>query len=427
MLLFTAGLCGAVAVLLGLVRALDSSRASLLPLLGGGHGSTGASHPLRSGLVVVQLTLALVLLTGAGLLVRTLGHLSSVELGFQAEGVVSAAVQLPAQRYPDEASRIRAAHQLEEALAALPGVQSVGLQRELHLGGSTTSSTVTVEGTDTTGVPRGAEHRVVSPGAFVALGVPLKTGRLLASTDTWGGARVAVVNESFARTFLSGREPLGSRFTIDSETWWTVVGVVGDVRHRELTAAPAPAFYLPVAQVGPPQLYLLMRGTPAPTLAQVREAVRGVDSELPVPALEQLGTLVARGQRHELLLQLLSALSGLALVLAALGIWGVVSYGITQRTRELSIRRALGATERNLVRLVVGSVGRMLGIALLVGLPAAVGLAQAARSLLYGVTPADFPTLLGGAALLGTVGMVAAWLPARRAAKVDPGLTLRAE
>ena len=114
-------------------------------------------------------------------------------------------------------------------------------------------------------------------------------------------------------------------------------------------------------------------------------------------------------------------------MLAALGIWGVVSYGITQRTRELSIRRALGATERDLVRLVVGSVGRMLGIALLVGLPAAVGLAQAARSLLYGVTPADFPTLLGGAALLGTVGLVAAWLPARRAAKVDPGLTLRAE
>ncbi|KFE68060.1 ABC transporter permease [Hyalangium minutum] len=427
-LLFTAGLCGAVAVLLGLVRALDSSRASLLPLLGGGHGSTGARHPLRSGLVVVQLTLALVLLTGAGLLVRTLAHLSSVDLGFHAEGVVSAAVQLPAQRYPDEASRIRAAHRLEEAVAALPGVQSVGVQRELHLGGSTTSSTVTVEGTDATGVPRSAEHRVVSPGAFEALGVPLKTGRLLASTDAWGSAPVAVVNEAFVRSFLAGREPLGSRFTIDRETWWTVVGVVGDVRHRELTAAPAPAFYWPVAQVGPPQLYLLMRGTPAPTLAQVREAVHGVDSELPVPALEQLGSLVARSrQRHELLLALLSALSGLALVLAALGIWGVVSYGITQRTRELSIRRALGATERNLVRLVVGSVGRMLGIALLVGLPAAVGLAQVARSLLYGVTPADIPTLLGCAALLGTVGLVAAWLPARRAAKVDPGLTLRAE
>lgn len=427
-LLFTAGLCGAVAVLLGLVRALDSSRASLLPLLGGGHGSTGGRHPLRSGLVVVQLTLALVLLTGAGLLVRTLAHLSSVDLGFHTEGVVSAAVQLPAQRYPDEASRIRAAQRLEESLAAIPGVQSVGLQRELHLGGSTTSSSVTVEGTDPTGVPRSAEHRVVSPGAFEALGVPLKTGRLLASTDTWGGARVAVVNESFVRSFLAGREPLGSRFTIDTETWWTVVGVVGDVRHRELTAPPAPAFYLPVAQVGPPQLHLLMRGTPAPTLAQVREAVRGVDSELPVPALEQLGSLVAKSrQRHELLLQLLSALSGLALVLAALGIWGVVSYGITQRTRELSIRRALGATERNLVRLVVGSVGRMLGLALLVGLPAAVGLAQAARSLLYGVTPADLPTLFGGAALLGTVGLVAAWLPARRAAKVDPGLTLRAE
>jgi predicted permease len=427
-LLFTAGLCGAVAVLLGLVRALDSSRASLLPLLGGGHGSTGARHPLRSGLVVVQLTLALVLLTGAGLLVRTLAHLSSVDLGFHTEGVVSAAVQLPAQRYPDEAARIRAATRLEEVLSALPGVQAVGLQRELHLGGSTTSSGVTVEGTEATGPARNAEHRVVSPGAFEALGVPLKRGRLLDATDTWGSTRAAVVNETFVRAFLAGRETLGSRFTFGGDTWWTVVGVVGDVRHRELTAPPAPAFYLPVAQVGPAQLHLLMRGTPVPTLAQVREAVHGVDSELPVPALEQLGAVVARSkQRHELLLQLLSALSGLALVLAALGIWGVVSYGITQRTRELSIRRALGATEGSLVRLVVGSVGRMLGLALLVGLPAAVGLAQAARSLLYGVTPADIPTLFGGAALLGTVGLVAAWLPARRAAKVDPGLTLRSE
>jgi predicted lysophospholipase L1 biosynthesis ABC-type transport system permease subunit len=206
------------------------------------------------------------------------------------------------------------------------------------------------------------------------------------------------------------------------------VGVVGDVRHRELTAPPSPAFYLPVAQAAPAQVFLIVRAAPVPTLAQVREAVRSVDPELPVPALEQLGALVERGrQRHVLLLRLLSALSGLALVLAALGIWGVVSYGVTQRMRELSIRRALGATESNLMRLVVGSAGRLVGIALVVGLPVAVGLGQAVRSLLYGVTPADIPTLLGGAALLGVVGLMAAWLPARRAAKVDPGLSLRSE
>jgi predicted permease len=425
---FTMGLCGGVAVLLGLVRALDSSRTSLLPLLGGGHGSTGARHPLRSGLVVVQLTLALVLLTGAGLLVRTLAHLSEVDLGFHTEGVVSAAVQLPAQRYPDEAARIRAAARLEEALTALPGIQAVGLQREIHLGGSTTSSGVTVEGTEDTGPRRHAEHRVASPGVFEALGVPLKRGRLFDVTDAKGSLPVAVVNESFVRAFLSGREPLGSRVNFGGETWWTVVGVVGDVRHRELTAPPSPAFYLPVAQAAPAQVFLIVRAAPVPTLAQVREAVRGVDPELPVPALEQLGALVERGrQRHVLLLRLLSALSGLALVLAALGIWGVVSYGVTQRMRELSIRRALGATESNLMRLVVGSAGRLVGIALVVGLPAAVGLGQAVRSLLYGVTPADIPTLLGGAALLGVVGLLAAWLPARRAAKVDPGLSLRSE
>jgi predicted permease len=427
-MLFTAALCGGVAVLLGLVRAFDSSRTSLLPLLSGGQGTTGASHPLRSGLVVVQLTLALVLLTGAGLLMRTLAHLSEVDLGFHTEGVVSAAVQLPGQRYPDEAARIRAAARLEEALTALPGIQAVGLQREIHLGGSTTSSGIIVEGTADSGPRRHAEHRVASPGVFEALGVPLKRGRLFDATDANGAPPVAVVNESFVRSFLSGREPLGTRITFDEETWWTVVGVVGDVRHRELTAPPSPAFYLPVAQAAPAEVFLIVRGTPMPTLAQVREAVRSVDPELPVPALEQLGALVERGrQRHVLLLRLLSALSGLALVLAALGIWGVVSYGVTQRMRELSIRRALGATESNLMRLVVGSAGRLVGIALVVGLPTAVGLGQVARSLLYGVTPADIPTLFGGAALLGVVGLFAAWLPARRAAKVDPGLSLRSE
>jgi putative ABC transport system permease protein len=427
-LLFTAGLCAGVAMLLGLVRALDSSRTALLPLLSGGHGSTGARHPLRAGLVVVQLALALVLLTGAGLLVRTLAHLSEVDLGFQPEGVVAAAVQLPAQRYPDEASRSRAATQLEEAVAALPGVQAVGLQRELHLGGSTNSSSVTVEGSNETGPRRHAEHRIVSPGAFKVLGVPLRSGRFLEEKDAPGAPPVAVVNEAFTRAFLSGRESLGARFNLGGDTWWTVVGVVGDVRHQELTKTPGPAFYLPMAQVGTPQLHVIVRGTPAPTLAQVREAVRGVDPELPVPALERLDSLVERSrQRHKLLLTLLSALSGLALVLATLGIWGVVSYGVSQRTRELSIRRALGASEGNLMRMVVGSAGRLVGIALLLGLPAAVGLGQAARSLLYGVSPSDIPTLLGVAALLGVVGLAAAWLPARRAAKVDPGITLRSE
>ncbi|WP_224367196.1 ABC transporter permease [Hyalangium versicolor] len=426
-LLFAAGLCVGVAVLLGLVPALDSARIALLPLLSGGHGSTGARHPLRAALVVVQLALALVLLTGAGLLVRTLAQLSEVDLGFHPEGAVSAAVQLPAQRYPDESSRVRVAARLEEALASIPGIRAVGLQREIHLAGSTTSSGVMVEGTDDTG-SRHAEHRIASPGAFEALGVPLKRGRLFDATDGQGAALVAVVNEAFVRSFLAGRDPLGSRFSFNSTTWWTVVGIVGDVRHIELTEAPGPAFYLPVAQTGPEVLNLIVRGSPEPTLAQVRSVVKGVDPELPVPTLQKLDALVARGkQRYELLLNVLSALSGLALLLAALGIWGVMSYSVTQRTRELSIRRALGATERNLVRLVVGAAGRLVGFALLVGLPAAVGLGQVARGLLYGVTPTDVPTLLGVAALLGMVGLIAAWLPARRAARVDPGLTLRSE
>jgi predicted permease len=427
-LLFAAGLCGLVSVLLGLVPAVDSSRFALLPLLGGGHGTTSARHPLRAALVVVQLALALVLLTGAGLLVRTLAQLSEVDLGFRPEGVVSAAIQLPEKRYPDEAARIRVAAQLEEALSALPGIQAVGLQREVHLAGSTTSSGIMLEGMAESAQRRHAEHRVASPEAFQALGVPLRRGRLFDATDAQGAPRVTVVNETFARSFFPGKEPLGTRISFDGSNWWTVVGVVGDVRHQELTRAPAPAFYLAVAQVGPEQLNLIVRGTPAPSLEELRSAVRGVDPELPVPSVEKLDTLVARGrQRYELMLTLLSALSGLALALAALGIWGVMSYSVTQRTRELSIRRALGATEGSLVGLVVGAAGRLVGLALLLGVPAAIGLGQAVRSLLYGVSPTDAPTLLGVAVLLGSVGLIAAWLPARRAARVDPGLTLRSE
>ncbi|WP_224247885.1 ABC transporter permease [Hyalangium gracile] len=427
-LLFASGLCVGVALLLGLVPAIDSSRVALLPLLAGGHGTTGVRHPLRAALVVVQLALALVLLTGAGLLVRTLGHLSEVDLGFRTEGVVSAAVQLPAQRYPDEDARTHAATQLEAALASLPGAQAVGLLREIHLGGSTTSSGIRVEGMDDTGTRRHANHRVASPGAFAALGVPLKSGRLFEATDAKGAPPVALVNETFVRMFLDKKPALGSRLSFDGTHWWTVVGVVGDVRHQELTQPPAPSFYLPMAQAAPAEMHLVVRGTPGPTLAQLRSAVASVDPELPVPALEKLDALVARGrQRHELMLSLLSGLSGLALLLAALGIWGVMSYNVTQRMRELSIRRALGATEGSLIRLVVGAAGKLVGFALLVGLPAAVGLGQAVRSLLYGVTPTDLPTLLGVAALLGAVGLIAAWLPARRAARVDPGLSLRAE
>jgi predicted permease len=351
-----------------------------------------------------------------------------VDPGFHPEGVVSASVQLPEQRYPDEAARVRVAARLEEAVSSLPGIQAVGLQRELHLAGSTTSSSIRLEGVEDPKVLRNPEHRVASPGAFLAQRVPLKRGRLFEATDTKGAVPVALVNEAFVRTFLNGKEALGTRFSYDDTTWWTVVGVVGDVRHRELTEPPAPAFYVPVAQVGPSQVYLLVRGTPSPTLAQLREAVHGVDPELPVPELEQLDTVVARGRRrHELLFTLLSSLSGLALLLAALGIWGVMAYNVTQRRRELSIRRALGATEGNLVWLVVGAAGRLVGIALLVGLPAAVGLGQTVRGLLYGVSPTDVPTLLGVAVLLSGVGLVAAWLPAQRAAKVDPGLSLRAE
>ncbi|WP_375744936.1 ABC transporter permease [Corallococcus interemptor] len=426
-LLFAVGLCTGTALLLGLVPALDSLQMTLSPLLKEGHGSTGTRHRLRSGLVVFQLVMALVLLTGAGLSMRTLIYLTHVELGFQPEGVMYASLQLPAHRYPDVDSRIRAAARLEESLSSLPGVDALGLQQDIHLGGSTRSSSVQVEATDDS-TRRPAEHRVASPGAFKTLGVPLRHGRLFEASDSAGAPEVAVVNESFVRVFLGGREPLGARFTFDGNRWWTVVGIVGDVRHRELTAPPAPAFYLPVGQVGPDQLTLVLRGAPAPTLRQVRTAVSGMDPELPVPSLEPLGALVARGrQRFTQVLTLLSAFSSMALALALLGIWGVVSYDVTQRGRELSIRHVLGASERSLIWLVVGETGRLVALSLLLGVPTAMGLGQGLRSLLHGVSPTDIPTLLEVAVLLGGVGLLAAWLPARRVAKTDPARALRAD
>jgi predicted permease len=424
-LLFSFLLCLLAGVLSGVGPALESTRPSLLGLLGGGRGSTAGHHPLRAALVVVQLALAVVLLAGAGLAVRTLSAMADVALGFTTEGVAYAHLQLPQQRYPDAASRARAASRLEEAVGALPGVGAVGLLEAVHLGGSTRASDVGVNGAEARVV---GEDRDASPGAFAALGVPLVRGRLFTAADGQGAERVALVNEAFVRAHLKGQEPLGARLDRGDGEVLTVVGVVGDVRHQELTDAPAPAFYRPVAQAAPQGFNLLVRGTPTPSLAQVRAAVQGVDPELPVSSLEPLSALVARSQeRHTTLLQLLSALSAVALVLSALGIWGVVAYGVTQRLRELSIRRALGATERGLVALVVGGVVRLVALALLVGVPAAVALAQGARGLLYGVAPTDLPSLLGSALLLGLVGLLAAWLPARRAARVDPALALRGE
>ncbi|MBF5046051.1 MULTISPECIES: ABC transporter permease [Myxococcaceae] len=427
--LFAAALCLGVGVLFGLAPALETTRGPLLPVLGAsGTGYTGARHPLRAALVVVQLALAVVLLAGTGLMLRTLSALADVRLGFEPEGAVATALQLPKARYADAASRQAAWDRVLSAAASLPGVQAAGLVESLHLGGSTTRTSFGLNGAEDDG-SRVAEYRSASPGAFAALKVPLRQGRLFTQADRAGSPPVAVVNEAFVRKYLAGQSPLGARLAIyEGEPPREVVGVVGDVRHVSLTQEPAPAIYVPVLQTGNAGSYLLLRAAPAPTLAQVREVLRQVDPELPVERLEPLGDTVARARnRQATMMRLMGGLSVLALALATLGVWGVVSYGVRQRTRELSIRRALGAPSGAVVRLVVGGAARLVGLALLAGLPAAVALALGLRSLLYGVKPLDVPTLLAVALLMSAVGLAAAWVPARRAARVDPGLALKGE
>ena len=438
---FTFLISAATSLLFGLAPALQASRPDLTDALKeGGRSSAGpARNRLRSVLVISEVALSLVLLIGAGLMIRSFAKLSQVDPGFNPDEVLTIGVSLLRNKYPEEERVASFYSQLLERAAATPGVVSAGAISELPLSGSNTSDSFTIEGRPPVAKQEepSTEYRVVTPRYFESMGIPLLAGRDFAETDTKQAPNVVVINEAFANRHFAGESPLGHRIRLQGQERdpLLIVGVVGDVRQLGLDQQPIPEAYVPFLQDPLSKTYhrsmtivARTKSDPGSVAGSLRAELTALDKSLPVfalkPMTEYLRDSLAR-RRFNLIL--LTAFGGVALVLAAIGIYGVISYGVTQRTHEIGIRMALGAEKGDVLRLVVrqGMIMTLGGVA--IGLLASLALTRLMETLLFGVSVTDPLTFTAIALLLTCVALLACFVPARRATKVDPLVALRYE
>jgi putative ABC transport system permease protein len=425
-------------VLFGMLPALVAGREDLSQTLRDAtRGTTrgvGRSR-VRSALVVVEVALALVLLVGAGLLARSFWQLQQVDPGVQPEQVLTMRLTLAASVYDEEAARRTLAAELIPRLESLPGARSAGAVGPfLPLSGEKSSTMYLVEGRPppSEGEEPGADIRVVAGEYFRTLGIPLLRGRLFDDRDHENSPTVFVINEALAREQFPGQDPVGQRLSY----WWgdmlggEVIGVVGSVREMGPTEDPSPAIYRAHRQDPVGQLHLVIRtaGDPLALAGVASAAVRGIDPNLAVGEVRTMETVLGRTiARPRMNVLLLGIFSGMALLLAAIGIYGIISYSVTQRLHELGVRVALGAQPRDVLRLVVGQGLALTVAGLGVGLLTAVAVTRVMASLLFGVSATDPGTLAAVSLFLVAVATLASYLPARRATRIDPIDALRAE
>jgi len=437
-LTFTAAISVAAGVLFGLAPALQSARVELNAVLkqaGARAGVSGTSRRLRNMLVVSEVALAMVLLVGAGLMLQTLGRLGSTDPGFQPERLLTVTTELPGTRYSTGAERMAFANSVMDRLHALPGVVSAGFASDLPFTSIGDSDGCRVEGRPNPGnAALDALYRETTNGYLQTIGARLVAGRFFSEFDRAGSQLVLIVNETFARMFWpSPQSALGHRVQVggEAEPWRTIAGVVADIRERGLLLSMKPAVYLDEDQVHRPNnTYLAVRtaGDPLSLLPAVRQAIWSVDREQPVSNPGSMRDLMRRetGSRRQAMI-LLNAFAALALVLAGLGIYGVLSFAVAQRTREIGIRLALGAEPGSVVGMMLRTGLNVAGIGVAAGVAAAFVLTRALAHLPYGVSAADPLTFAAVAVFLLTVSAVACYVPARRAATVDPLIALRYE
>jgi predicted permease len=441
-LVFTLGTVLLTGVLFGLAPSMRAARTDLNDALKKGGRTPGArTGKLRSGLVVAEMALALVLLIGAGLLARSFWRILSVDTGLRREPLVALQTSLPESRYPQPVTFANFGDAVLERLHALPDVQSVGLTSHVPLGSGGNSISVTILGrppVEPQQLPN-AHYRAVSAGYFSTLGIPVVAGRGFDDRDRASSTRVAVINQTMAQRLWPKENPIGHRFLLDDREKEPVeiVGVVANVKHFGPAADIQPEFFVPFAQgresfwrFANRSFYIVVqpRGEIAAATSAVRRAVWSADSELPlyrVTTLQQLHRdSMAMPRVYGLLL---SGFAMSALLLAAIGIYGVMAYTVAQRTREIGVRLALGASRPDVIKLIVGGGVRLALLGGGIGLLAALALTRLIASQLYQVSATDPEVFIGLAVLLIVIGLVACWLPARRAAKVDPMIALRAE
>jgi putative ABC transport system permease protein len=420
----------------GCAPAWQASRAELTEALKeGGRGVSGGRSRLRSLLVVTEVAFSLMLLIGAGLLLQSFRRLLAVNPGFNPQGVLTATIALPSGTYGEEARQAAFFQQALSRVAALPGVAAAGVVDPMPLGGSMAMNSFSIEGRPPLSAgERPATHsRVISAAYLQAIGIPLLRGRALAERDDAAAPRVLLINESFARRFFPNEDPLGQRIrlTIAPNFVAEVVGVVGDVKHRSLDREAGPEAYVSYLQVPTPIMSLIVRaaaGEPLQLAPSVRQAIAQVDKDQPLADVKPLAAWLDESvARQRFNLWLLAVFAVVALLLAASGIYGVISYAVTERTHEIGIRVALGAQRQDVLRLVVGQGLALTLAGVGVGVVGALALTRWMTELLFGVTPTDPLTYVGVAALLVSVALLACYLPARRATKVDPMIALRCE
>jgi putative ABC transport system permease protein len=433
-LAFTAGLSLLTGLFAGLAPALHVSGADVQETLkeSGNAGSSARGTWLRSGLAVAEVASALVLLVGAGLLVKSFLRLQQVESGLRPEGVVTMRVSLPASRYDTAQKTSGFYRDVLERVSALPGVEAAGIINMLPLQRYGNNGEIQVEGRPP--LPPGqvplTEYRRASAGYFKALGIPLLAGRVFEAADEAEGARSVVVSQTLVRTFFPEGEALGKRINPGGDSWWTIVGVVGDVKQSGLTQPSRPELFFPYTASRADGMTLVVRSAsdPSDLAAGVRREVLAVDPNQPVYNVRTMEEVIDLSiSNRKLNMTLLTIFAGLATLLAVVGIYSVMSYLVTQHTREIGIRVALGARPANILKLVIGQGLTLTLVGVAVGALIAFGLSRLMSSLLYGVEGTD-PTTYGLVSLLLiVVALVACYVPARRATKVDPLVALRYE
>jgi putative ABC transport system permease protein len=434
-LVFTLGISIATGIVFGLAPALSSAKLDLNDALKATAKTATVRSGLRGAFVVSQLALALVLLVGAGLMTRSFIRLLNVKLGFNPKSVLTMRIELPRSRYQNGDQRRQFFGELLERAQSIPGVQSIGAISQLPLSGYSMLGRFAIEGQPEPEPGKGKPIPIgiVTPGYFRTMQIRLNEGRLFDERDAEKMPDVAIVNESMAKKFWPGQNAIGKKIGAlcnEGEVCRTVVGVVGDIRHEGLGEEAQPEIYVPHRQVVLPNMSLVVRtsGNPLTIVPAMRNAVRALDKDQPVALVQTLDEHISASVlQPRLLTTLLSAFAVLGLVLAAVGVYAMMSYSVSQRRGEIGIRIALGAMRADILRLVVGQAALLVTISLAIGLAAALGATRLLRSLLYEIGIWDPLTFAAIVALLSLVAIFAAWFPARRAAKIDPMVALRTE
>ncbi|HEX8029442.1 MAG TPA: ABC transporter permease [Vicinamibacterales bacterium] len=439
-LMFTAALAIVTGILFGLLPAMQLSRPDVTGMLkdGGRTATAGRSRQIaRRGLVVLQLASSVVLALAAGLLIRSLVELNRIDLGFDPANVLTAQLQVPAATYPTPADVVRFHRQAIDRVSQISGVRAAGSARVLPLARQIGDWSIKIEGRPY--VPEenpNGDYQAVTPGYFQAMGLKLIRGRFLTDVDREDTTPAVVINETMAARYWPGEDAIGRQFIMgtDDKPWLTIVGIIGNVRHNAVVEQPRAEMYLAHAQLpahigGAPRgmtLTIKTDGNPIAIAGQLRDAIHAIDRNLPVSDIKTMEDVTTTALSQPRFVTFLLALfAGMALALAAIGIYGTVSLLVAERTQEMGIRLALGANRPDILRLILGQGMVLTAIGLGLGLAGAVALTRTLSGLVYGVGTLDPLTFAAVPALLGVVAMLACSLPARRAAAVDPITTLR--